>query len=64
MKKKLILSLICFVFALCCIAGVSDSAQAKVEIGSKNAILIDAKTGQILYGKAPYDMSSSGDFFV
>ena len=62
MKKKLILSLICFVFALCCIAGVSDSAQAKVEIGSKNAILIDAKTGQILYGKAPYDMSSSGDF--
>lgn len=62
MKKKLILSLICFVFALSLLAGVSDSAQATVEIGSKNAILIDAKTGQILYGKSPYSLSSSGDF--
>lgn len=62
MKKKLILSLICFVFVFSLVAGVSLDAQAKVEIGSKNAILIDAKTGQILYGKSPYDMSSSGDF--
>ncbi|MBQ6811292.1 MAG: D-alanyl-D-alanine carboxypeptidase [Firmicutes bacterium] len=62
MKKKLILSLICFVFAFSLVAGVSQTARAKVEIGSKNAILIDAKTGQILYGKSPYDMSSSGDF--
>lgn len=32
------------------------------DIGSSSAILIDADTGQILYGKNPYTLYSAGDF--
>ncbi|HMM06000.1 MAG TPA: hypothetical protein PKD52_04950 [Clostridiales bacterium] len=43
---------ICFSAPLC----------AAENIGSSSAVLIDADTGQILYGKNPYRLSSAGDF--
>lgn len=59
MKKRILL------FILCCATIFSFTTTplcADIEISSRNAILIDAKTGQILYGKSPYALSSSGDF--
>lgn len=36
--------------------------SAGIEISSNSAIIINADTGQILYGKNPYTLASSGDF--
>lgn len=59
MKKRSLLLMICCISLFFLAA---SPLRADIEIGSRNAILIDAKTGQILYGKSPYDLSSSGDF--
>lgn len=59
MKKRSLLLMICCISLFFLTA---SPLRADIEIGSRNAILIDAKTGQILYGKSPYDLSSSGDF--
>lgn len=61
MKKRFFLPLLLSLL-LICFCGASLPVQAGMEIGSSYAILIDAHTGQILYGKNPYTLSSSGDF--
>lgn len=61
MKKRFFLPIL-FSFLLTCFIGVTSPVQAGVEINSSYAILIDAHSGQILYGKNPYTLSSSGDF--
>ncbi|MBR5328940.1 MAG: D-alanyl-D-alanine carboxypeptidase, partial [Firmicutes bacterium] len=61
MKKIRLILVFCCVIALC-FAAFAAPLSANVDIKSGNAIMIDAKTGQILYGKNPYSLSSSGDF--
>lgn len=61
MKKQHHLPLlICLIFTIW--IGFSAPLCAADDIGSSSAILIDADTGQILYGKNPYTIYSSGDF--
>lgn len=61
MKKHLIISLlICLIFSI--FIGFASPLLAGEELSSSSAILIDAETGQILYGKSPYTLYSSGDF--
>lgn len=59
MKKRILFLILCCATIF---STATSSLYANVEINSRNAILIDAKTGQILYGKSPYELSSSGDF--
>ncbi|MGN1012012.1 MAG: hypothetical protein ACI4QO_08015, partial [Clostridia bacterium] len=61
MKKRFFLPIFLGLLFTCLI-GISSPVQAGMEINSSYAILIDAHTGQILYGKNPYTLSSSGDF--
>lgn len=52
--------LICLIFTIwMCFSAPLFGAE---DIGSSSAVLIDADTGQILYGKNPYTLSSAGDF--
>ncbi len=61
MKKPIFLPIfICLLFI--CLFSTSSPVLAGMEVNSSYAILIDARTGQILYGKNPYTLSSSGDF--
>lgn len=61
MKKRHPFSLlICLIFTIwICFSAPLFAAE---DIGSSSAVLIDADTGQILYGKNPYTLSSAGDF--
>ncbi len=61
MKKRHPFSLlICLIFTIwICFSAPLCAAE---NIGSSSAVLIDADTGQILYGKNPYTLSSAGDF--
>ena len=61
MKKQFFLSIFLGLLFVCLI-GVSSPVRAGMEINSSYAIVIDAHSGQILYGKNPYTLSSSGDF--
>ena len=60
-KKRYLLPFL-FGCLLLCFFTQPNQAEAAMQITSNNAILVDAKTGQILYGKNPYSLSSSGDF--
>lgn len=61
MKKNHHISLlICLILSIW--IGFSAPLFAAEDIGSSSAVLIDADTGQILYGKSPYTLYSSGDF--
>lgn len=61
MKKPLI-----FTFLICSFLLVFTCFSAPLWAGetltSSSAVLIDAESGQILYGKSPYSLYSSGDF--
>lgn len=59
MKKKVLFP-ICILLMLLC--GISTPAQAAITINSSSAIVMDADTGQILYGKNPYTLAASGEF--
>jgi D-alanyl-D-alanine carboxypeptidase len=52
--------LICLIITIW--IGTTAPISAAEDIGSSSAILIDADTGQILYGKNPYTLYSSGNF--
>lgn len=58
--KKTVLFPICIILMLLC--GVSAPTQAAITINSNSAIVIDADSGQILYGKSPYALTASGEF--
>ncbi|MBQ1252447.1 MAG: D-alanyl-D-alanine carboxypeptidase [Firmicutes bacterium] len=60
-NKRHFFSLLFCCLLFCFFAHASET-EAAMQITSNNAILVDAKTGQILYGKNPYSLGSSGDF--
>ena len=55
MKKQFLLSIFLGLLFVCLI-GVSSPVRAGMEINSSYAIVIDAHSGQILYGKKPYTL--------